>query len=259
MTAWIDSLKSTQLSGFLKNSLIVFAVLIVLFALAGSVNASGNNGNGPNSAPHHSIYSLTTNSGSEISVYIEHRNSAGQFLIVYIDGVLYREVRTQMGTFNTSLVVDDYTLNIRVQGNSIREITVLEPEVPPQELPGTITVSGPTVLGMNEFIDRLFRADWNNTVFLYTLIEVEALRHDQTPAPYAIVSSSFFFPPFVFDYVFYVEVALIDYPDVPPARHEFKVTFTDPFEYSANELIEVVKAANIDAATQQWFIEMLES
>ena len=235
---------------FLKNSLIIFTALIVLLAFAGSVNAN------PNAGPFHGSYTVTTNGGSEVAVYIEHRNSAGQFFIVYVDDEFYREVRTQMGSFNTTLAVNGYDLNVRVHGNSVREITVHEPEVP---LQGTITVSGPTVLGMNYFIDRLVQADWNNTQFLYNLVEVEALRHNQTPAPYAIVSSNFFFPPLAFDYVFYVEVALIDYPDVPPARHEFKIIFTFfSSEYSANEFIEMIKAADINAATQTWLIGMLE-
>ena len=242
---------------FLKNSLIIFTALIVLLALAGSVNAN------PNAGPFHGSYPITTDRGTEIAISVEHRNSAGQFFIIYVNGEVNREVRTQMGTFNTSLVVKEYTLAVRMHGNSIREIRITD-QPDPQTPPGTITISGPAEIEINDFLDRLILADFNNdrfvnSLFVDNVIVVQALRYDQTTAPYAIVSHDFRFPPIIWGHVFYVEVALIDYPDVPPARHEFRVVPYYGWISWPSELIEMIKVADIDESTQKMIIEMIES
>ena len=99
---------------------VVIVMLGVLFALGMSLGAFANNGNGPNNRPHGDTLAIVADNGSEIDVRIEHRNRAGQFFIIYINGEFAEEVLTDTGTFVTSVTVGNYDLTLNVQGNSLR-------------------------------------------------------------------------------------------------------------------------------------------
>ena len=112
---------------------VVIVMLGVLFALGMSLGAFANNGNGPNNRPHGDTLAIVADNGSEIDVRIEHRNRAGQFFIIYINGEFAEEVLTDTGTFVTSVTVGNYDLTLSVQGNSLRGGSAMSLE----ECPGT--------------------------------------------------------------------------------------------------------------------------
>jgi len=109
---------------------VICIILAAVLVLGMATVVLANNGNGPNNRPNGNTITFDADNGTEITIRIEHRNSAGQFFIIYINDAVVEEVMTQFGTFTTTLYVEGYTLTVRVQGNSLVSASAVALEPP---------------------------------------------------------------------------------------------------------------------------------
>ena len=213
-----------------KQIRIVTAVVLSLALLLGmsatALANNGNNGNGPNNRPHGDTLMIEADNGSQIQVRIEHRNRDGQFFIIHINGEFVEEVLTSTGTFSTALVVGYYALELSVQGNSLRggaATSLYEPGEPgcvEPELGSLMVIGGGSI---PEFWGNFLLVAAGNNIeqFLLSLVIIEAIGTDGEPTPYSVVSTNLVSLPFNLFQLYYFDVGLDEYPELPPVRVYF--------------------------------------